>query len=142
MDNIKEHRQLCGLVIIWVILSVICLLLTVFSILRVNDRIKYNTPVIVDNLLVVDDSGNYVDIRELDARNTSQDHEVDNGILKHYQTIRIMLIIAIVMIFIDWIIYFCLLHNRGRIIYLTFSVLGFILMTIGELIELQYIPMY
>lgn len=142
MDNIKEHRQLCGLVIIWVILSVICLLLTVFSILRVNDRIKYNTPVIVDNLLVVDDSGNFVDIRELDARNTSQDHEVDNGILKHYQTIRIMLIIAIVMIFIDWIIYFCLLHNRGRIIYLTFSVLGFILMTIGELIELQYIPMY
>lgn len=142
MDNIKEHRQLCGLVIIWVILSVICLLLTVFSILRVNDRIKYNTPVIVDNLLVVDDSGNFVDIRELDARNTSQDHEVDNGILKHYQTIRIMFIIAIVMIFIDWIIYFCLLHNRGRIIYLTFSVLGFILMTIGELIELQYIPMY
>ena len=78
MDNIKEHRQLCGLVIIWVILSVICLLLTVFSILRVNDRIKYNTPVIVDNLLVVDDSGNFVDIRELDARNTSQNHEVDN----------------------------------------------------------------
>lgn len=142
MDNIKEHRQLCGLVIIWVILSVICLLLTVFSILRVNDRIKYNTPVIVDNLLVVDDSGNFVDIRELDARNTSQDHEVDNGILKHYQTIRIMLIIAIVMIVIDWIIYFCLLHNRGRIIYLTFSVLGLILVIIVELIGLQDIPMH
>lgn len=142
MDNIKEHRQLCGLVIIWVILSVICLLLTVFSILRVNDRIKYNTPVIVDNLLVVDDSGNFVDIRELDARNTSQNHEVDNGILKHYQTIRIMLIIAIVMIFIDWIIYFCLLHNRGRIIYLTFSVLGLILVIIVELIGLQDIPMH
>ena len=142
MDNIKEHRQLCGLVIIWVILSVICLLLTVFSILRVNDRIKYNTPVIVDNLLVVDDSGNFVDIRELDARNTSQNHEVDNGILKHYQTIRIMLIIAIVMIFIDWIIYFCLLHNRGRIIYLTFSVLGLIGVIIVELIGLQDIPMH
>ena len=142
MDNIKEHRQLCGLVIIWVILSVICLLLTVFSILRVNDRIKYNTPVIVDNLLVVDDSGNFVDIRELDARNTSQNREVDNGILKHYQTIRIMLIIAIVMIFIDWIIYFCLLHNRGRIIYLTFSVLGLISVIIVELIGLQDIPMH
>jgi hypothetical protein len=142
MDNIKEHRQLCGLVIIWVILSVICLLLAVFSILRVNDRIKYNTPVIVDNLLVVDDSGNFVDIRELDERNTSQNHEVDNGILKHYQTIRIMLIIAIVMIFIDWIIYFCLLHNRGRIIYLTFSVLGLILVIIVELIGLQDIPMH
>lgn len=142
MDNIKEHRQLCGLVIIWVILSVICLLLTVFSILRVNDRIKYNTPVIVDNLLVVDDSGNFVDIRELDARNTSQNHEVDNGILKHYQTIRIMLIIAIVMIVIDWIIYFCLLHNRGRIIYLTFSVIGLISVIIVELIGLQDIPMH
>ncbi len=110
MGIVKARRNKASC-IVYIFISIICVVLTVYGLVGVTSEIRYLTPVEVDQHRVMDESGNYLDASTVYDAQTPTAYDND---LSYVKCLRIVYISILVIIVINWIVFFILNNNTSK----------------------------
>lgn len=110
MGIVKARRNKASC-IVYIFISIICVVLTVYGLIGVTSEIRHITPVEVDQHRVMDESGNYLDASTVYDARTSTAYDND---LSYVKCLRIIYISILVIIVINWIVFFILKNNTSK----------------------------